>query len=115
MRLPDRQLNLLTGYGGAPPFQAGSQTSEKAAQSVQPRVGTLRYRVLQFIVSCGLYGATDEEIQDGLRMNGNTERPRRRELEKGRLIVDSGRTRKTRSGKDAVVWVIAHPTQETLT
>jgi hypothetical protein len=38
-------------------------------------------------------------------MAGSTERPRRRELEEAGWIRDSGRTRKTASGHDAIVWL----------
>ena len=88
-----------------PPSQRHSETSRAAAANIAPEAGTLRAKVLAFIVTAGENGATDQEIQDGLGMDGNTERPRRRELEKGGFIVDSGRTRVCRSKQAAVVWV----------
>lgn len=81
-------------------------TSQIAAEQIKPCAGTLRARVLSFIESTGQAGATDIEIQDALSMEGNTERPRRGELLKIGLIRDSGRTRKTRSGRAAVVWEV---------
>jgi hypothetical protein len=51
-------------------------------------------------------GATDEELQVALGLDGSTERPRRGELAKGGLVVESGATRLTRSGKHAIVWQI---------
>jgi hypothetical protein len=52
-------------------------------------------------------GGTDEELQDALGMNPNTQRPRRIELVERGLVRDSGRTRKTKSGRRATVWEIA--------
>lgn len=37
-------------------------------------------------------------------MSGDTERPRRRELQAAGFIADSGRTRLTPAGRAAVVW-----------
>jgi hypothetical protein len=51
-------------------------------------------------------GMTDDELQQKLGMDGNTERPRRGELEKAKLIKDSGITRYTRKRRLAIVWVI---------
>jgi hypothetical protein len=56
------------------------------------------------VVLCEQGDATDEEIQLGLEMSGSTERPRRVELVAAGRIVDSGRTRPTQSGRQAVVW-----------
>jgi hypothetical protein len=44
-------------------------------------------------------------MQSSLPMNPNTQRPRRVELVQGLWVVDSGRTRKTMGGDEAVVWV----------
>lgn len=51
-------------------------------------------------------GLTDQELQDALGLDGSTERPRRQELERSGAIVDSGTTRRTRSGAMAIVWSI---------
>lgn len=107
-----RQFDLLR-KGRIPPHQSHSETSRAAAKRILPKVGTLRRQVYDFIESTGLIGATDEEIQVALHMNGNTARPRRRELQKSRLILGLGR-RQTLSGREAVVWMVANPTQRTL-
>jgi hypothetical protein len=52
-------------------------------------------------------GMTDTELQEELNMSGDTERPRRGELLKAGLIKDSGVTRKTKRGREAIVWVVA--------
>lgn len=88
-----------------------SPTSREAAKSIRPSAKHLRERVYAVIKSCGEYGATDEEIQKALGMEGNTERPRRRELEiegrisKIRLGPDIYSMRVTESGRYATVWV----------
>lgn len=88
-----------------PPCQRHSTTFREAAEAIGPQAGTLRAQVLTWLRNRGPDGATDEEMQDGLGMNPSTQRPRRVELVQGKHVVDSGRTRKTRSGRQAVVWV----------
>jgi len=97
-----------------PPFQRHSDTSLEAAISKKPNVGTEKGRVLEFLRTRG--PSTDEEIQDGLRMLANTERPRRRELQLEQFGADSGFRRTTRSGRKAVVWkaMVFEPEQEEL-
>ena len=89
---------------GLPPFVRGSQTSKEAAKAIRPSAGTLSYIVLAFLFKRGEKGATDEEMQLSLRMNPSSQRPRRVELVQGRRVEDSGRVRRTRSGRKAVVW-----------
>lgn len=80
------------------------ETSHDAASAIEPAAGTLRRKVLDFIRTC-TDGATDEEIQLALDMDPSTERPRRVELWRSKLIADSDTKRKTKSGRKAVVWV----------
>lgn len=79
-------------------------TSREAAWRVTPRTGTQRRRVLDAIAN---RPSTDEELQQGLRMSGNTERPRRVELVAGGWICDSGLRRRTADGGEAIVWTLA--------
>lgn len=81
-----------------------AETQRVAAVAAYPSTGTWRRKVLDYI-SSREEGATDEQIQDALRMNPSTQRPRRVELVEGGWIEDSGRRRKTRSRREAVVWV----------
>lgn len=74
-----------------------------AAQSIEESAATLRAAVFDFILHSG--GSTDQEIQVGLRMPGNTERPRRRELEMAGRIRDSGIRRTTEAEREAIVWI----------
>ena len=92
-------------YRGMPPHQRHSDTSYEAALRILGTAQTKRGRVYRYIRDRKQLGATDEEIQFTLNMDPNTERPRRRELQIGKFIVDSGDRRLTRSGRKAVVWV----------
>ena len=87
------------------PAQRHSATSRAAAASIEPTAGTKRAIVLAFLRGCGAAGATDDQMQAGIPMSANTQRPRRVELVRAHLVVDSGKTRLTPGGDDAVVWV----------
>lgn len=87
------------------PFQRHSDTSRAAAEAVADRPPRAKERVLAALLFRGLEGATDEELQDLLNMSPNTERPRRIELTVTGEVKDSGRSRKTRAGHPAVVWM----------
>jgi len=50
---------------------------------------------------------TDDEGEEALGILAQTYTPRRGELVKLKLIVDSGMRRKTRSGRPAAAWVLA--------
>lgn len=87
------------------PYQQHSATSKAAAERIEPRAGTQRAFVLDHLRDMEDCGATDEEMQRVIPMSANSQRPRRQELVKVGLVKDSGRTRKTASFFDAVVWV----------
>jgi hypothetical protein len=85
------------------------RTSLEARDSItKPTADTMRAQVYEVIHGRGSDGATDEEIQIVLSINPSTERPRRGELVTGNAVVDSGRRRPTRSGRNAIVWVSAN-------
>jgi hypothetical protein len=92
-----------------PPAQRHSPTPVAAAEEIKPEMPELRRRVLLFIRSCGDAGCTDSECQEALEMNPSTQRPRRVELVTAGLVVDSGATRSTPSGRKAVVWQSRNP------
>jgi hypothetical protein len=89
-------------------------TSLRAAVSVITSKDTQRQAVYDTIVAATpAPGATDDEVQLALNIDGNSERPRRRELEMRALIAmrrdEEGKVvrRLTRTGRWAVVWVAA--------
>lgn len=87
------------------PATNGTPTSNAAAERIEPMTGTLRRKMLDYLRTCGDAGATDEQIQFACSINANTERPRRQELEAMGWVVRTTRTRKTKSNRDAVVFV----------
>lgn len=98
-----RQLNLFA------PAQQHSATSVEAAGRIAPVASTLRMAVLRWLRSRGIEGGTDEEGIDATALSPSTFRPRRVELVNLGLVVDSKTVRKTRSGRNATVWVAVTP------
>lgn len=84
---------------------SGPETSREAADRIAPLVPALTAVVFHFIAQRGESGATDFEVQAGLSMTGDSERPRRWELQRRGLVCDSGARRKSPSGRSAIVYV----------
>lgn len=80
------------------------ETSHDAADKITSISGRQRRLVFELIAAseCGM---TDEEMQLQSGLSPSSQRPRRVELVEGGHIVDSGARRKTKSGREAVVWV----------
>lgn len=89
------------------PFQRHSETSRAAALAAEPAAASMRGRVLAALRQAGPAGLTDDEMQVRLAMNPSTQRPRRVELARAGLVVETDRTRETRGGRAASVWVAA--------
>jgi transcription initiation factor IIE alpha subunit len=88
------------------PAVNGSATSAKAADSLTPvALNAMQRRVLE-LLAVWPQGLTDEEMQQRLGMNPSTQRPRRIELMRRGLVAEAG-TRRTTSGRMAVVWRVA--------
>ena len=85
------------------PYQSHSDTSKAAAEEMRPDAETDRTAVLNLLLRV-LVGMTDEEIQLALRLNPSTERPRRIELVRAGKVRDSGKKRRTKSGRMATIW-----------
>lgn len=84
----------------------GTLTSAMAADSLSSAtLNATQRRVLELLMSWP-EGLTDEEMQTRLGMNPSTQRPRRVELVRRGLVVEAG-TRRTTSGRLAVVWQAA--------
>ncbi len=97
----------LTRLSLTPPARhnAPAGTSGVAADRIAHCAKDLRARVLGFIVEQGPNGATDDEGEAALGIKPQTYTPRRGELVKLGLVVDSGFRRNTTSGRPAAVWV----------
>ena len=80
------------------------RTSVAAAEKVLPRTGSLKRKVYEYILAQGMRGATDQEIEKTLQIEGNTVRPSRVGLIKEGYIIDSGTTRKKHHNNDCIVW-----------
>jgi hypothetical protein len=90
------------------PAVAGRSTSVLSGQQIVEAMPDLRRKVFAFIRDAGSRGATDDEIQHALGLNPSTQRPRRVELETQGFVRahPEDLTRETRSGRQAVVWVM---------
>jgi transcription initiation factor IIE alpha subunit len=88
------------------PFQAHSETSADAAQSMVPKAPNLRHVVYMAIYRATSFdgGLTDEEIVMRTGLNPSTVRPRRVELLRDGRIMAAGK-RPTASGRMAMVWI----------
>jgi hypothetical protein len=85
------------------PAQQHSRTSMAAADSLDEDTLNRLQRQVLAVIAAASAGLTDEEIQLHTGMNPSTQRPRRIELERRGFITQAG-TRKTSSGRNAVVW-----------
>jgi len=88
------------------PFAAGSATSLRAAERAEedglPKLQRARLMVAYEIA--GLEGITDQEAQHMTGLDGDSQRPRRQELQRMGLIEPAAKKRKTKAGNDAVAW-----------
>lgn len=92
----------------AAPFQKHSPTSCEAARLIAPHLSRMEVEILNLITEsqvAGGTGCTDEELIDAF--GTQSARPRRIFLVACGKVRDSGLTRKTRSGRRAVVWRLA--------
>ena len=102
--MSDKASDLpLLSYNNRAPAVGHSITSTAAADSIEPHISAMQARILAYLEWSG--GATDSEMQEALKLDPSTQRPRRREMQLAGRVQDSGTTRKTRSGRAAVVWV----------
>lgn len=87
----------------------GTPTSRIAADLAKTFAATQQETVFQFIEQAGEHGATDQEIEHGLGIAGNSVRPRRRKLVELGRVKESGSLRMTSSNSPAVVWIVTPP------
>lgn len=84
-------------------------TSWEAAQSILEPPERIRAKAKKAVLKAILQapnGMTCDEIEVALNMSHQTVSARVRDLVKDRfLIMDSGKVRKTRSGRNAIVWM----------
>jgi len=78
-----------------------TSTSKKALASIKPKIKTKREQVYDLIK---LKPLTNYEISDELEIPLSSVCARCHELQELNLVIDSGLKRKTKYGKDAIVW-----------
>lgn len=88
------------------PYVSGSDTSRAAADSLTDDLGRLEALVYKLIGSSGLQGRTDDELEVSTQLAHQTISARRRTLVLKGHVCDSGHRRRTRSGRQAVVWIL---------
>jgi len=103
---PDEfELPVRPASPNSAPYVVGSETSKRAAESVEAGLNQMQEQVLAAIRS-DASGRTCDEVERVLALRHQTASARIRELACKSKIVDSGRRRVTRSGRAAVVWVL---------
>jgi len=90
-------------YPESPGFKEPT-TSRDAARSMESTAATLRVEVLAAIAAAGEHGSTADEAAKAIGQTVLAVRPRVTELLAEGLIVDTGRTRKNESRRNAKVW-----------
>ena len=91
----------------ATPYVSGSETSRAAAVSMRDHVGDQALQVFAAFKARGVRGATCDEVEEitGLPHQSASARVNWLKDSKRSWIIDSGKTRATRSGRQATVWV----------
>jgi len=82
--------------------------SNEAFESIAD-VSLLQRKVLEFVVDRGPHGATCDEVEQDLGLLHQTASARVSELYGKGYLQDSQRTRLTRSGRKAIVWLSVYP------
>jgi hypothetical protein len=88
-----------------PPHVAGSDTSLASAQALRPHLRNLNAKVYDAVALRGTEGATCDEVEVALDGRHQTISSRIRHLVQIGALVDSGRRRRTRSGRTARVYL----------
>lgn len=82
-----------------------SDTSRQAAEKVLPKTGSIRRKIINFIVAYGQ--ATDFQLEAYLNGKHQSISASRRSLVIDGFLMDSGRTVKNAEGNECIVWVLA--------
>lgn len=96
-----RYRNREPGVG----FQAGSDTSQAAAEQVKESAVRQRMRVSGWVYGQGLHGATCDEACAALGLPSQSGSARFTELKQDGILVPTQETRKTRQGGKARVLI----------
>jgi len=80
-------------------------TSREAWESLQAQLPQMDGKILRHVDGAGRYGLTCERTELDLDMRHQTVSGALTRLSKSGLVLDSGRRRRTNSGRQAIVWV----------
>ena len=92
-------------YAGTPPHVKGSDTSREAAESMALDAKHLRAVVYRHILGSGSVGMTCDRVEEIMDGRHQTISARIRELVNEGRIVDTGKRKPTRSGRQARIYV----------
>src|SRR5215472_16366774 len=90
-------------------YHGGNQESTEAHESIRAEKARLRARVVRYVERRGQRGATCDEIEVASGMSHQTISARCTEAKALGEVVDSGRRRPTRTGRNAAVLVTPSP------
>ncbi len=94
-------------YPNAPWAKAGSpQTAFDAAESMTEAAASIRALAFALVKESGPNGMTGDDVADRLGLHVAQVRSRLSELHAASRIVESGRTRLGKSGRQTTVWVL---------
>ena len=80
-----------------------TKTSKDALATIKPKIKTKREQVYEFVK---LKASTNIEIADELEIPYSSVCGRIHELQECGLVIDSGKRRETKYGKQPIVWEI---------
>ena len=86
------------------PYVPGSDTSKAAAKKVAPTIGTWHKKIYKAIDESD-FGMTDEMLEIHFDRKHQFISPRRGELVKAGMIIDSGEKGTNTTGSKAILWV----------
>lgn len=87
-------------------------TAKAAAAKAHPKSGTIRRAIYDVVAEKGATGATDDEMEKALRRSHQSVSGSRNSLVRDGHLRDSGLRRKNSYGNDAIVWVVADPSEQ---
>lgn len=103
-RLKTLKRPFMRVVKGTTPPHNGTDTSIEAARSMEGSVNVLRIQIFKLIKRSGTTGMTCDEVECDSGLRHQTASARVNELAGRGDLVDSGKRRKTRSGRMAIVW-----------
>ena len=97
------------------PYVKGSETSKAAADSMITAATGIKHRIYNHLLALGEHGATDDEVEVALDLTHQTASSRRRNLELVGAVRKTTDKRRTRSGREAFVYVAVPAADLTVT